>query len=284
MSLHGVLGIMHCIAGALQYLKGQNITHRDLKMANILISEGFQIKLSDFGFAKRTEENGLMETFCGTPSTMAPEQFEGNMYNDRVDVWALGVIFYQMLFKKLPFYPKGTKGTILTRMEQGLKEPLVIPPRVDITPEVRELLQKMLEKNPDKRLSIGQVVDRISELSDGHYKEEMKELYLKYEEARHEPPESPHGKTAHSSLSVSATAKLIYARLIEAGVLPHIQQMLCRLEKLDCIKAEALALKTEDSGMLAEAVGQYQVTCLNFLLQENINVSLFDKCRVELKI
>lgn len=63
--------IAYCISSALFVLHNNNIVHRDLKLANILINENFEIKLADFGFSRNSEEQ-LMQTYCGTPITMAP--------------------------------------------------------------------------------------------------------------------------------------------------------------------------------------------------------------------
>lgn len=79
------------------YLYNQNIFHRDLKPENILIKDG-TYKISDFGFAKHTEE-ALKEspekgTTAGTPIYMAPQILKGDPYSLKCDVWSLGVIFY----------------------------------------------------------------------------------------------------------------------------------------------------------------------------------------------
>lgn len=97
------------------------IVHRDLKLANILVSTNFQIKLADFGFAKFMEEENYLTSYCGTPLTMAPEILRREKYNEKCDVWSVGVIIYQMAFGKAPFVPPkgGNIYDLLLVIEQG---------------------------------------------------------------------------------------------------------------------------------------------------------------------
>lgn len=84
-----------------------NVVHRDLKLANILISEDFTIKLADFGFAKQAGPDNVLESYCGTPLTMAPEILKNQYkYSAKCDMWSLGVILYQMVCGIAPFKPK----------------------------------------------------------------------------------------------------------------------------------------------------------------------------------
>lgn len=70
--------------------------HRDLKLANILVSDKFIIKIGDFGFAKYFNDNTLMNSMLGTPSTMAPEIIQNHDigYDEKCDIWSLGIIIY----------------------------------------------------------------------------------------------------------------------------------------------------------------------------------------------
>jgi len=83
----------------------QEIVHRDLKLANILLSKGDVPKLCDFGFARVKTETQVMESFLGTPVTMAPEVLLGLKYDRNCDLWSIGVIIYQMVFGRYPFPP-----------------------------------------------------------------------------------------------------------------------------------------------------------------------------------
>ena len=75
--------------------------HRDIKPENILVDEKLQPKLADFGTVGETTE--LQQTFCGTYEYMAPEVYLRQKQSDKVDVWALGILFYEMTHFKTPF-------------------------------------------------------------------------------------------------------------------------------------------------------------------------------------
>jgi|JI6StandDraft_1071083.scaffolds.fasta_scaffold02913_17 serine/threonine protein kinase len=98
--------ITSCICSALSELHRKNTVHRDLKLANILLTEDFVVKLADFGFSKQSEEE-LMKTYCGTPITMPPEILDHQNYKkENCDTWSLGVICYQMLYGQPPWMPE----------------------------------------------------------------------------------------------------------------------------------------------------------------------------------
>ena len=95
--------IIFCIADAVSLIHSKGIAHRDIKLANILLKKNCQIKLADFGFAKSFDENILMQTYCGTPITMAPEILLSQPYNNKCDIWSLGVIVFHLIYGRLPF-------------------------------------------------------------------------------------------------------------------------------------------------------------------------------------
>jgi len=92
----------------LNYLHLQSITHRDMKPENILLvskdKDNFDIKISDLGFAQEFDKNGEgMTLVLGSPLYMAPELVNREPYSEKVDIWSLGVITYQLLSGKTPF-------------------------------------------------------------------------------------------------------------------------------------------------------------------------------------
>ena len=83
-----------------------NIDHTDLKTENVLISSDLiKVKVTDFGLS--TTYSSLMIKQCGTLIYMAPEQLNNRLYNKSIDIWAVGVIFYQLLVGDHPYYRKG---------------------------------------------------------------------------------------------------------------------------------------------------------------------------------
>lgn len=91
------------IAMALSELHMKGIVYRDLKPENVLIGADGHIKLADFGLSKDISRVGLTKTFCGTLDFMSPEIVQQRAYGKEVDWWALGVLSYALLYKKLPF-------------------------------------------------------------------------------------------------------------------------------------------------------------------------------------
>jgi serine/threonine-protein kinase ULK/ATG1 len=91
------------LADGLKYLRSKNIVHRDLKPHNILITESFVIKITDFNFARELWDQQLAETLCGSPLYMAPEIIETNSYTNKSDLWSVGMIIYEMLHSHTPY-------------------------------------------------------------------------------------------------------------------------------------------------------------------------------------
>jgi len=79
------------------------ILHRDIKPENILIS-GDKIKIIDFGWSNQNDD--FRNTYCGTPDYLSPEMIMGTGHNEKLDIWTLGILMYELLNGKPPFTPK----------------------------------------------------------------------------------------------------------------------------------------------------------------------------------
>ena len=170
------LRLASLIASALQAAHRRNIVHRDLKPSNILIPastpDGLsEIRIIDFGIAKMAAEDREVQDFhtrtgtmIGTPVYMAPEQCRGVAVNDRTDVYALGIILYQMLTGRPPFYSQAD-GDILAMH-------ILVPPRPvrEMEPAVPEkvasYIERMLAKEGSERPSMGEVELQLRALTD----------------------------------------------------------------------------------------------------------------------
>lgn len=96
------------MAEALLFLHKKGISHRDIKLGNVLVGDNLKCMLIDFGFATNSGNNKLT-TFCGTPCYMCPEiLLKKPYYGHQADVWALGVLLYRMVCGDQPFKGKGT--------------------------------------------------------------------------------------------------------------------------------------------------------------------------------
>lgn len=156
---HGPLSIDEAVSvtirmcDTLQYIHEQKVIHRDLKPANIMMQPGGAIKLVDFGIAKpldmkRITWKGFSKTF-GTPSYMAPEQVQGSLVTPATDVYALGIILYEILVGRPPFE---SDNAFQVMNWQVSKAP---PPPRSLRPEIPEWLEaimmRAMEKKPQHR-------------------------------------------------------------------------------------------------------------------------------------
>ena len=141
-----------CILEALSYMHHRNIIHRDLKPENCLIDRDGYCVIADLGFAKVVLDKTF--TMCGTPEYLAPEIILGRGHNRMVDLWAFGVILYELLVGQTPFIHVGaTKQTLFRSI---IREDFPFPdPERDgsyVSPEAKDLIRKLLAKNPQDRL------------------------------------------------------------------------------------------------------------------------------------
>ncbi|MBS1786290.1 MAG: SUMF1/EgtB/PvdO family nonheme iron enzyme [Acidobacteria bacterium] len=133
----------------------QGIIHRDLKPANILVTPDDVVKVTDFGIVKvRGVKGGTQMGFNpGTPEYMSPEQARGRELDHRSDIYAMGVVLYEMLTGRVPFEGDGS-GTSDYEIRRGHIE-MAVPAMSEfypgISPELEKIVLKALEKNPDDR-------------------------------------------------------------------------------------------------------------------------------------
>lgn len=141
------------IAQALDYIHSKGVVHRDLKPENIMVNASDKIKLIDFGIAANIGSKRL--TFAkfsqtmGTPDYISPEQVKGKRGDARSDIYALGVMLYEMLTSKVPF--SGANAFIIMN-DRLLNNP--VPPReIDptISPQLQEIIYRAMEREPSKR-------------------------------------------------------------------------------------------------------------------------------------
>jgi len=135
------------ITGAVAYAHARQVVHRDLKPANLVLAEGRQIKILDFGIARRLDEADLSASGAtGTPYYMAPEQILGEAGDERTDIYSLAVTLFQMATGALPF----TTGNILrAHLEQPPPDPRALAP--DLDAHTAELILRCMAKDPEHR-------------------------------------------------------------------------------------------------------------------------------------
>jgi serine/threonine protein kinase len=181
--------IIRQLIEGLEYMHKSRTVHRDVKLENILIDfktspnmvspggmpqkidykftdeelESISIKIADLGYARELEGGGVASTICGTPITMAPDiinLFDGDRakdhkYNNKVDLWSLGAITYELIVGRPPFYASNYK----LLFEEVMNGKYTLPKNLKISIEAITFINGLLQFFPEKRMSWEQIND-----------------------------------------------------------------------------------------------------------------------------
>ncbi|OQV18357.1 Serine/threonine-protein kinase Chk2 [Hypsibius exemplaris] len=148
---------------AVKYLHANGITHRDLKPENILLDgepQNYVVKITDFGLSKIMSDHTFLKTFCGTPTYLAPEVMSSMgtaVYTNAVDCWSLGVILFLLLAGYPPFSTEYKNVSLPDQITRG-RYTIIEDQWVDVDPDARDLMERLLVVEPNKRLKITQVL------------------------------------------------------------------------------------------------------------------------------
>jgi len=170
-----VIHIVIQIAEGLRKAHSKNIIHRDIKPANILITEDEQIKIVDFGLAKLAGRTMLTKegTTLGTVAYMSPEQTQGTDVDHRADIWALGVVLYEILSGERPFKGDYEQAMMYSIMNEEPRPVIELRPEIPLSLE--QVVSKALEKDRDKRYqSVTELLDDLKSISEGIVPEAIK--------------------------------------------------------------------------------------------------------------
>lgn len=185
------------IVVVLKFLHSNGIIYRDLKPENIVLDSTGHIRLIDFGISKKfsSKKTKRTSTYVGTPSYMAPSVILKKKYGKEIDFWSLGIILYELIFSLPPFYSHST----FRNFERILYSKLTFPSVIKCSEECKDLIRKLLEKNPQKRIRIEEIMqhswfdslidDRIKIDDNGGFKREnlFQEVYQKNIQPRFVP-------------------------------------------------------------------------------------------------
>ena len=142
------------IALALKHVHDHKVLHRDLKTQNVFLTKAGAIKLGDFGIAKCLSESiSKASTIVGTPYFLAPEIMKGNPYSYEADIWALGVLLYELCSLKPPFVSSNIHGLAI-QIVKGIYSPIPC----FYSTELKDLIGRLLIVEPSKRLKIKNIL------------------------------------------------------------------------------------------------------------------------------
>jgi serine/threonine protein kinase len=150
-----VAKLMKDIINAVYFLHQMNppIIHRDIKPENALLSENSVSKLTDFGWSNYiNDENEQRNTFCGTPIYLAPEMIQGTGHDERVDIWCIGCLMFELLVGRPPFSGPNKEGL----MYNILKNKITYPNTLD--EDAKDLIQQILKTDPKQRISLQDII------------------------------------------------------------------------------------------------------------------------------
>lgn len=146
------------LISGVKYINENKIIHRDLKLSNIFLTDELKLKIGDFGLATRLNYEGERpKIITGTHNYIAPEILYGgdDGYSYEVDIWSIGVILYIWVIGKAPFEAPDSKNVYRKIRDCNY----YFPERVEISNEVKDLICKMLQKNPDDRISLNGILE-----------------------------------------------------------------------------------------------------------------------------
>lgn len=145
------LSVFSSICEAIAYIHDNGVIHRDIKAQNAKLTASGSVKLLDFGIAKDAASQGLTQTggVIGTPNYLSPEQLDGQPASQQTDIWALGVLLYEMLTGQLPFQGDTLGGLVLKITRGDFPPPESLNPAV--SRDVASLVGRCLKKDRNSR-------------------------------------------------------------------------------------------------------------------------------------
>jgi serine/threonine protein kinase len=149
-----VASLIKDVISAVYYLHNMNppIIHRDIKPENVLLGDRMVAKLTDFGWSNYMQEDAKRTTVCGTPIYLAPEIIKEQGHDERVDVWCIGVLLFELTTATVPF-----PGNDLDTLKKNILKLKIAWPK-DINSDAKNLIMKILKLDPNDRLPLSEML------------------------------------------------------------------------------------------------------------------------------
>lgn len=149
-----IASIIKDVAKSVYFLHKMNppIIHRDIKPENVLMDDNYNIKLTDFGWSNYLNNEEKRSTVCGTPIYLAPEMINRKGHDEKVDIWCIGVLLFELSTGRVPF-----QGNNIDVLKYNIRNMKISWPS-DIDREAKDLISKILKYNPNDRLTVEEIL------------------------------------------------------------------------------------------------------------------------------
>ncbi|MBA0832339.1 hypothetical protein Goarm_016738, partial [Gossypium armourianum] len=159
--LPSLLKVALDVSKGMNYLHQNNIIHRDLKTANLLMDENQVVKVADFGVARVQSQSGVMTAETGTYRWMAPEVIEHKPYDHKADVFSFGISLWELLTGELPYGLLTPLQAAVAVVQKSLRP--TIPKHTH--PRLRELLERCWLQDPSQRPNFSEIIDILKQIA-----------------------------------------------------------------------------------------------------------------------